>query len=111
MRVEVIKVKARLLSVEQMAKYLSIGRSKAYKLVKQPDFPSIKIGQQILVDMYRLNRWIDAQIQEDFDLVEELCEYYQLGDMWMCQFCSNKCSNAGKNFEEQEDEEVIIHYE
>lgn len=102
MKVEVLDVKARLISVEQMAKYLSIGRTRAYKLVKQPDFPKIVIGQKILVDMYRLNRWVDNQIEEEFNLVEELCQYYQLGDLWMCQCCEEDCSYAGKVFEEYE---------
>lgn len=38
------------------------------------------------------------------ELVEDNCPYKQLGDLWMCQFCDDECSLAGKLFEEEEND-------
>ncbi|MBQ6440823.1 MAG: helix-turn-helix domain-containing protein [Mogibacterium sp.] len=49
----------RYMSVKETARYLGIGISKAYQLCKTADFPTLKIGQQILVDKQSLdNTWI-----------------------------------------------------
>ena len=37
------------LSVQELASQLGIGLSKAYALVKEPDFPTIRIGTRILI--------------------------------------------------------------
>lgn len=37
-------------------------------------------------------------------LVEDDCPYYELGDLWMCQFCDDACSRAGKSFEDENDD-------
>ena len=37
------------MSVEDMAEELAIGRSIAYQLIQQPDFPSFMIGRRVLV--------------------------------------------------------------
>ena len=43
------------LSVMEMARYLNIGRTKAYNLCKDPSFPIIHIGQKILIDKEKLD--------------------------------------------------------
>lgn len=49
----------RYLSVMEMAKYLGIGRNKAYKLTKDPTLPIIRIGQKILIDKQALDEiWL-----------------------------------------------------
>ena len=49
----------RYLSVEEMAKYLKVGRNTAYKLCKEPGFPSSRIGKKILIDKNKLdNVWM-----------------------------------------------------
>ena len=53
----------RLISVPELARYLSIGRCKAYDLAKQPDFPSIKIGQKILIDTELLEKWLQNKAE------------------------------------------------
>ena len=40
----------RYMTVTEMAHYLGIGRTKAYKLAKDPSLPVIHIGQKILID-------------------------------------------------------------
>lgn len=53
----------RLMSVSELCQYLSIGRCKAYRLVKEADFPSIKIGQKILVDTELLEKWLQNKAE------------------------------------------------
>ena len=53
----------RLISVPEFARYFNIGRCKAYSLVKQPDFPSIKIGQKILIDTDLLEKWLQNKAE------------------------------------------------
>ena len=49
------------LTVDEMADELHLSRPVAYELVKDPDFPSFRIGKRILVNRQGLQRWIDAQ--------------------------------------------------
>ena len=46
------------LSVEDMAKQLGIGRTKAYELVRNPGFPAIKVGKRTLVNRDELTKWL-----------------------------------------------------
>ena len=49
----------RYMTVTEMAQYLGIGRTKAYKLTKDPSLPIIRIGQKILIDKSALDEiWI-----------------------------------------------------
>lgn len=50
-----------VLTVEDIAKFLSIGKTKAYELVKTPGFPKIKIGRQIRVPSEAFHLWIKRQ--------------------------------------------------
>lgn len=50
-----------LLTVEEMAKVLRIGRVKAYQVVKTPGFPSVKIGRSVRVPAESLSIWIQQQ--------------------------------------------------
>jgi len=49
------------LTVEEAADELHLSRPVAYELVKEPDFPSFRIGKRILVNRLGLQRWIDDQ--------------------------------------------------
>ena len=55
------EIQARLISVDGLRKYLSIGRTKAYQLCQQPDFSSciVMVGQKILIDVDEVDKWID----------------------------------------------------
>lgn len=55
------EIKVRLISVSGLCKYLSIGRNNAYKLCQRPDFPTVKIGSKIMIDVDDLNKWIEKQ--------------------------------------------------
>ncbi|NPV53780.1 MAG: helix-turn-helix domain-containing protein [Firmicutes bacterium] len=47
------------LTVDELAKYLRIGRSAAYEICRQPDFPVVRIGRTIRIPRARLIGWIE----------------------------------------------------
>ena len=47
------------ITIQQMAKNLHIGLTKAYQLKKQPGFPVVKIGRKYLVDSEKLEQWLE----------------------------------------------------
>ena len=53
-----------MLSVMQTASALGISRAGAYALVKRRDFPSITIGNRILVPKEGLIQWIREQTKD-----------------------------------------------
>jgi len=50
-----------LLTVSEMAKILRIGRSSAYELCKQKEFPVIRIGKNIRIPQRALLDWVERQ--------------------------------------------------
>lgn len=46
------------MSVREMADRMGISLPKAYELVKEPDFPSIRIGTRILIPIEAFNEWL-----------------------------------------------------
>lgn len=50
-----------LLTVEEMAKILRIGRSSAYELCRQKEFPVIRIGKNIRIPEKALLDWVERQ--------------------------------------------------
>lgn len=51
---------ARLLTIEELARFLSVSRAQAYLLVREDGFPLIELGPRLLrVDPSRLQRWLD----------------------------------------------------
>jgi excisionase family DNA binding protein len=52
-----------LISIEEMAEILSIGKSKAYEICRSPTFfPVIKLGRRKLVSVEDLKNWIKNNI-------------------------------------------------
>ena len=47
-----------LLTVMEMAKFLKISRTKAYNIIKQKGFPSIKIDKSIRIIKSELVNWL-----------------------------------------------------
>ncbi|MCL6488231.1 MAG: helix-turn-helix domain-containing protein [Alicyclobacillus mali] len=43
--------------MEDVARYLRIGRTKAYELAYRPDFPSVRIGKYVRVNREAFLRW------------------------------------------------------
>ena len=50
-----------MLSVPEVAAVLGISRAGTYELVKSDGFPSLKIGNRIVVPKEKFISWIDAQ--------------------------------------------------
>jgi excisionase family DNA binding protein len=50
-----------VLTVVELAQYLKIGRSKAYELTREPDFPVVRIGKQLRIPEQSLVRWLEKR--------------------------------------------------
>lgn len=50
-----------LLTVPEMAKMFKISRSKAYSLIKEKDFPIIKIGKCIRIYRNSVLSWLNSK--------------------------------------------------
>lgn len=46
------------MSVKELAGQLGISMPKAYELVKQPGFPSIRVGGRILIPVDAFKEWL-----------------------------------------------------
>ena len=53
------------ISVAELSIQMGISLPKAYELVKQPGFPTIRVGARILIPVDAFNRWLDSQSQKD----------------------------------------------
>ena len=51
--------KIRMYSMKELQNIMGIGKNTAYKLVKLKGFPSIKIGNKILIPHNKLYDWIE----------------------------------------------------
>ena len=52
---------ALLVSVEEAAQALGIGRSKAYELIGSGNLPHVRLGRRTLVPVRALSEWVDRQ--------------------------------------------------
>lgn len=53
------------ISVAELSIQMGISLPKAYELVKQPGFPTIRVGARILIPVDAFNRWLESQSQKD----------------------------------------------
>lgn len=53
------------ISVAELSMQMGISLPKAYELVKQPGFPTIRVGARILIPVDAFNRWLESQSQKD----------------------------------------------
>jgi len=53
-----------MLSVNEAAKYLGIGRTLAYQLSRSEGFPVLKIGKRVLVSFEGLKAWVNKNAGE-----------------------------------------------
>lgn len=49
------------MSVQELSMQMGISLPKAYELVKQPGFPSIRIGTRILIPIDAYKQWLMKQ--------------------------------------------------
>jgi excisionase family DNA binding protein len=52
-----------IMTVPEVAKYLKISRSKAFKMTKEKELPSIKIGKCVRVRESDLKRYLDQMTE------------------------------------------------
>ena len=55
------------LRVEEAARSVGIGRSKAYGMVASGEWPAIRIGRCVRVPVAGLRAWLEAQVQAQDD--------------------------------------------
>lgn len=55
-----------VLSVPEAAKVLGISEKVAYDLAKTQGFPTIRIGNRLLVSTQGLARWVEEQAQKGY---------------------------------------------
>lgn len=54
------------LTVKEMAKYLRIGISNAYRLIKEPGFPSVRVlNDRFIIPKDRLDQWIEERVGKE----------------------------------------------
>lgn len=54
-----------LLRVSEAAERLSVGRTKAYELIKEGSMPGVvRVGQSVRVSAKHLDEWIDSQASQ-----------------------------------------------
>ena len=54
-----------LMTPKEMANYMGLGVSSSYELVKEPDFPKIKIGKKYFIMTEKLDEWLEAKIGQE----------------------------------------------
>lgn len=52
------------LSVPEAAKVLGIGNNKMYQLARTKGFPTIRVGNRLLISVKGLERWVEEQAQK-----------------------------------------------
>ena len=55
------------ISVAELSIQMGISLPKAYELVKQPGFPTIRVGARILILVDAFNRWLEEQSKHSTD--------------------------------------------
>lgn len=50
------------MSVQELSTHMGISLPKAYELVKEPGFPTIKVGTRILIPVEGFNEWLKKKI-------------------------------------------------
>ena len=48
------------MSVQELSSYMGISLTKAYALVKSPDFPIIRVGTRILIPVDTFKEWLNT---------------------------------------------------
>ena len=58
------------ISVDELAKYLSIARVTAYQLTKTKGFPCFYVGKRIIIPLYSFHKWAEEQANNKAVLLE-----------------------------------------
>ena len=52
-------------TVYEAAEYIGVGRNTMYKLVKEKNFPSIRIKKQIRIPIKALDQWLETEAAKE----------------------------------------------
>ncbi len=52
----------RVLTVDDLADELKVGRYAAYALCRRPGFPSFRVGKSVRISRHGLERWIETNL-------------------------------------------------
>lgn len=52
-----------MLNAQQLCQVLGISISSAYELLNEKGFPSVRIGNRLIVPKEKLKEWIDRQVK------------------------------------------------
>ena len=63
-----------MMSAKDLMKFLPISRSSIYALLRDPTFPTIRLGQRIIVPRDEMLRWLDQNLHRN-----DLCETGSMG--------------------------------
>lgn len=55
-------------TVEDFAEIMQCSLKKAYKIVRQKDFPKIKIGRQYYIPQEKLEEWMNLYVRKEYVL-------------------------------------------
>lgn len=60
------RTEKRFLTVKEMAEYLRIGISNAYRLIKEPCFPSVRVlNNRWIIPKDKLDQWVEERIGKE----------------------------------------------
>lgn len=54
------------LTIDELAEYLKLGRTKLYRLAQEGDIPASKVGNQWRFDRNEIDEWMKRQRPVDF---------------------------------------------
>lgn len=57
---------SKVYTIKDIQNYLGIGKNNAYKLLKTPSFPVIKIGKKYVIPKDLFEEWVRKSIQKEF---------------------------------------------
>ena len=57
------------LTVREVQQALGIGRNAAYCLANRADFPSIRLGNKLIIPRDAFMRWLEAQTAQKLDAI------------------------------------------
>ena len=55
-----------MLTIKDVQNRLGICKNNAYKLIKLPNFPTIKIGRKYLIPQEEFENWIQKSLHKEF---------------------------------------------
>lgn len=59
-------MKNKFLTVKEFRTIYGIGHNYAYKIVNQPDFPAIKLGNKKMINPLKVDKWFDDNAGRSF---------------------------------------------